>query len=384
MMSPKKIESIQALRGIAALMVLFSHYMFFVTDPAQAAVARFLFLSGGAGVDLFFVIAGFVLVTSTQEANGTLSYAATFAARRLLRIWPAYIAATVLFLLTIRGTPWLADVSNLVQSLRSLLFLPLSPADSPFFGYAVLEVGWTLNYEIYFYAVAALTMLCGRRRWAALFAWIAISVIVVPAAMGVFSLNVKTPYGLPSYLGLMTNSIILDFAAGVLIGLLYQSRLPVPPKRLVYLTVAVGFTLLSVQFFGRVQAGHGIARYGFSCAVIMLGLAWADKGRFRIPVPSSLVWLGGVSYSLYLTHTTVNQVLHTGAHSIGLGAATTGFGMLCLSTLVSIAFAYAFSRVFEIRLTRPLDRRLRSAQHGATIAASRRADLGGQFRPIDQ
>lgn len=382
MASPKKIESIQALRGVAALMVLFSHYMFFVTDPAQAPIARFLFLSGGAGVDLFFVIAGFVLVTSTSEANGTFSYAATFAARRLLRIWPAYIAATVLFVLAIRGMPWLGDASSLAQSLRSLLFLPLSPAHSPFFGYAVLEVGWTLNYEIYFYSVAALTMLCGRWRWAALFAWLAILVIIVPAAMGVFSLNVKTPYGLPAYLGLMTNSIILDFAAGVLIGLLYQSRLPAPPRWLVYLTVALGCTLLSVQFFGRVQAGHGMARYGFSSSIIILGLTWAVKGGFRVPAPRTLVWLGGVSYSLYLTHTTINLLLHKGANLIGLGAITSGFGMLCFSTLISIAFAYAFAQVFEIRVTRRLDRRLRSVQHGEP-RPSTPVELGRLYRPID-
>lgn len=210
--------------------------------------------------------------------------------------------------------------------------------------------------------------------------WVAISVILVPVAMGVFSLNVKTPYGLPAYLGLMTNSIILDLVAGVLIRLLYESGLPSPRKWLIYLTVAIGCTLLSIQFFGRVHAGHGIARYGFSSAIIVLGLAWADKGGFRVPVPSSLAWLGGVSYSLYLTHTTVNQLLHAGANAIGLGAAATGFGMLCFSTLVSIAFAYVFSQVFEIRLAVALDRRLRSAQRHATTPNT----LGGLFRPIDQ
>lgn len=355
-MQQNKIESIQALRGIAALMVLLSHYMFFVTAPGQTEVARFLFLSGGAGVDLFFVIAGFVLVHSTSASDGTAGYALGFVGRRLLRIWPAYIAATLLFIFLVPGPAWFLEPGRLAQLLRSLFFIPLAPTDSPFFGYATLEVGWTLNYEMYFYGVSALLMLFGRFRWPVFALWALATVVIIPLALGVFSLNVKTPYGLPAYLGLITNSIILDFVAGVAIGLLYRSRLPSPPKWAIMAIILAGAALLAIQFWGRIQAGHGIARYGFSSALIILGVVLAHKERIALPVPRSLVWLGGISYSLYLFHTTINSMLHQAAAAMGVQSWTHGFGMLAVSTVVSIVASYGFYRIFEIALPQQISR----------------------------
>ncbi|OZI79931.1 acyltransferase family protein [Bordetella genomosp. 2] len=366
-MQQNKIESIQALRGIAALMVLLSHYMFFVTAPGQAEVARFLFLSGGAGVDLFFVIAGFVLVHSTSASDGTAGYALGFVGRRLLRIWPAYIAATLLFIFLVPGPAWFLEPGRPAQLLRSLFFIPLAPTDSPFFGYATLEVGWTLNYEMYFYGISAVFMLFGRWRWSLFFLWVLATVVALPLYLEVFSLNVKTPYGLSAYVGMLTNSIILDFVAGVAIGLLYHSRIQSPPRWVIAAFIAVGSMFLAIQFWGRVQAGHGMARYGFSSALIILGVALAHKERMNLHVPRPLVWLGGISYSLYLFHTTVNALLHQVAAALGLQAWTMGFSMLIFSTAVSILASYGFYRIFEVALPNKLHRL--SAHRKVRVAA---------------
>src|SRR5690606_34703438 len=117
-----------------------------------------------------------------------------------------------------------------------------------------------------------------------------------------------------------------------------------------------GAALLAIQFWGRIQAGHGIARYGFSSALIILGVVLAHKERIALPVPRSLVWLGGISYSLYLFHTTINSMLHQAAAAMGVQSWTHGFGMLAVSTVVSIVASYGFYRIFEIALPQQISR----------------------------
>src|SRR3954452_6003020 len=100
-MNPAKIESLQALRAIAALSIAILHVLneAIAFDPSGAAARWHDALPWGAGVDLFFVISGFVMVYSSGDLFGQRDGASRFMLRRLIRIVPLYWAATTLFLL---------------------------------------------------------------------------------------------------------------------------------------------------------------------------------------------------------------------------------------------------------------------------------------------
>src|SRR5260370_18583400 len=143
------LVSIQALRVIAALVVCWAHAINAV--PAEVA-AEFPTLYGPFGVDLFFVISGFVMVYSSEGLFGKAGAPIKFFARRLARIVPPYWAATAILV-------WfVVPYASTKAVLGSLFFAPHVPSESP-----LLFVGWTLIFEMFFYAVFAIALLAKRR-----------------------------------------------------------------------------------------------------------------------------------------------------------------------------------------------------------------------------
>ena len=140
--------NVQALRAVAALMVVWVHLqeMF----PDSAFVSRLP--SGYAGVDLFFVISGFIMVASTTSATTT---AGTFIVKRYVRIAPLYYAFTALVVGIALLSPSLlkSSSSDPTDLVRSLAFIPFEK--SPDRVYPTYYLGWSLNYEVFFYLVFA-------------------------------------------------------------------------------------------------------------------------------------------------------------------------------------------------------------------------------------
>lgn len=350
-MTRGKIDSIQCLRGLAAIAVMMSHSLVNITAPGQAEVARFLFLSGGSGVDLFFIISGFILVVSTAKSDGTLAYTGSFLARRMLRIWPAYVAATLLFMWVGYGGGVFLYGPAQERILKSLAFIPLDfSGDAPFFGYAALAVGWTLNYEVYFYLIAAATMLFGRLRWAAMMLWMILTLLIAPAFLSGFTFASSFRQPLTGYANIVTNPIILNFAAGVAIGLAAQHVPASLPRRFLAGLVGAAAVFAVVMLLGRYRTGHGLAFYGMAYVPLVASLAVAAKSGLEIPVPRVLIWLGAISYSIYLVHPMVQYAVPTALNALQLHHLTTGLGMAVSTALLSIGVAHLFYRGFEVWL----------------------------------
>ena len=166
-MAPRQIDTsrlgmVQALRAIAALTVVFGHAQ---TEALSLVAAKagglstFLVDKTGAGVDLFFVISGFVMVHASQRLFGEAGAAKTFLLRRLFRIVPLYWAVTTLFLLAMLATPALlsSDAPTLVEIVKSYLFVPYAKAGAEMMQ-PVYKLGWTLNYEMFFYGLFGLVI----------------------------------------------------------------------------------------------------------------------------------------------------------------------------------------------------------------------------------
>ncbi len=157
---PNHVVSIQFLRFLAAFMVVVHHAQIALVhhDLADDVVSRSARWTdmGAAGVHIFFVISGFIMVLTTEVTARGAGVARAFLARRFVRIYPFYILCCVLYLalFALVGTP------NQLAFPDLMLALALAPGKSA----GIIGPGWTLSYEIYFYACfAAGLLLAGRR-----------------------------------------------------------------------------------------------------------------------------------------------------------------------------------------------------------------------------
>jgi len=297
-----KLDWIQGLRGIAVLLVVLTHGRYFLNGTPSEGLAFELFFPAAMGVDLFFLISGFIMVYTTRHASGVRD-AALFAVKRFARIWPAFAVVTLAWIFLALGRmDFFRDPHNLKALFWTLTFRPVDATKAPFFS-LVFPLGWTLAFEMYFYIVFGLSMLAGRLRWFVLASWALLSLVLLPALYGGPTLDVQQHLGYrSSYMQLVSNPIIYEFLAGVVIGLLYLSpRVRFPNAAVAWQAVvcSVGFVLWwGWSGFGRF---HGPAGWGFALALMLCALALASK-TVTLSMPRWLVWVGTVSYSMYLTH----------------------------------------------------------------------------------
>lgn len=203
MKSAGRIEAIQYLRGIAALVVVFAHVASMQHSLAPSLPVFLPEFNGFWGVDIFFVISGFIIVYITHELVSGGRTAALFLLKRAVRIVPAYWFFT-LFVYLADTRHWFSDQANLTNMamlLKSLFFV------KP--GFPLLFVGWTLTLEMFFYAIFSLVLW----RWNAVVrVWLIVGVFVFLAAVPLW-FNVEN-----RYIKFYTQAVLLEFAAGMLIA----------------------------------------------------------------------------------------------------------------------------------------------------------------------
>lgn len=283
------LVNIQALRALAALMVVVHH----LGDMVEAVgIPRRHLEFGALGVDLFFVISGFIMVFTTDRAPTT---GGRFMLNRIARIVPLYWLMTLLVFAVALAMPSLlrSTVASPLDLLRSLAFIPYMRADGQMM--PVLFLGWSLNYEMFFYAVFAVALAVGRGRHVAL----SVLVIVALVALGwMVHLSGST-------LGFYTNTKMIEFAAGMLLA----RALPhLPGNRAVAaLALAVGclWLMATPWLFTRSVATLNAAG---ACTLIVAAVLCAERAGLVLG-GRGLVLLGDASYSLYLVHPLVTQAV---------------------------------------------------------------------------
>ncbi len=221
-----KLQSIQALRGIAALLVVLVHAAAFeriiISENGlqEQALISGLFLNGYGGVDLFFVISGFIMVWVTQHAAPRPATSAEFLFSRLLRVYPLWWIAACLMLLYALNAQILSTLATgeiTEEPIRySTGYLAKSFLLLPQFEFPVLAVGWTLIHEVYFYVVFAFLLLLPR----AYLPWMLLiwGGIVIAASLAGFA----TPTA-EGFLTLAIHPMTMEFIFGAVAGLLVTS-----------------------------------------------------------------------------------------------------------------------------------------------------------------
>ena len=197
----KKIGIIQALRFFGAIAVYLAHCYYFV------------FQVGGAfAVELFMIISGYITVLATRSEEAKSS----FLQKRLIRIVPLYWLLTFFMFAIIYVYPALSIGSEPVPSqlVRSLFFIPFM--NSRGFDGPILGVGWTLNYEMFFYVIFLAAMLICHRHRALLAAAVCTGLVLLGALV--------RPENF--YLRYYTNSFLLEFVMGIAAYYLLQYLVP--------------------------------------------------------------------------------------------------------------------------------------------------------------
>lgn len=276
------LNSIQTLRALAAWMVVFHHCSQLIySDKLSNPIISAFYLYGSIGVDIFFIISGFVIYISASGKNVTPT---TFAMHRLARIAPAYWLFTLItagFLLFSPHFVLLTQVEPLFL-LKSLFFIP-AQNPSGIGPFPLITMGWTLNLEMAFYAIFLLSLYAPKN-------------FRVPLiALGVFTLCTLVPL-LGGDLAFYENKIVYEFLFGILVAITYQKGWiqSIPSK--------AAFALLFLSIFLIVRYGpvsHKLIKSGLPCALLLISAVALEKYFSRA---AFIAKLGDWSYSTYLCH----------------------------------------------------------------------------------
>jgi peptidoglycan/LPS O-acetylase OafA/YrhL len=339
--SRQQIPPIEGLRGLATLLVFSVHYVTLVKpwlapNTATEPIATALYAIGHAGVDLFFVLSGFLIYGGLMARPAPFT---SYVRRRLRRIYPAFAAV---FLLYVAATWFAPSQSKLpdgaanagVYLAANFLLLPGMVEMEP-----MITVAWSLSFEMFFYLTCPVLIEClFLRRWPA---WGRCALFV--ALAGVLLLLAPV---------LESRTRLAMFLAGML---LVETLRPLPGRLLSAIaTVAVGAALACSYEIETRELGPAAWTAVLFIAFYLLSLAaFQDDGPlWRVFSWTPLRWFGNMSYSFFLLHGLVLNVLFFSLRRIAPPAATWD-GMFWILLVPAFILALLSSAVLFLLVERP-------------------------------
>jgi exopolysaccharide production protein ExoZ len=338
------LMNLNVLRAFAALCVVYYH----TTSEAGLNLPISI---GTRGVDVFFVISGFIITYASARNPDQ------FFLRRLIRIVPFYWAATAVVFAIAVVVPNLFHNTraDFIQLICSLFFIPRETAYAGMF--PTLVLGWSLNYEMYFYLVFALSLLLDKKR-----APIVCSLLIAAIMIAISSVHSASPS-----LNFYARGIVLEFVFGViayyLVRWLEQHRTRLPARRtgipLLVLSMLIACVLLG---FGEYYKGFGLPREISAGvpALMLVASAILIERIYDVSIKNQILYLvGESSYILYLIHPyVVYGILRTvfrNASAFGaLATAALVVMLLVISTVVAVAIHVFFEKPVMAFLRRRL------------------------------
>jgi len=299
-----------------------------------------LFQGGWSGVDYFFVLSGFIMVYVHGSAIGKKNQLKSFLLKRGVRIYPIYwiITLTVLcFFLVIPSFANNKDLS-LGKVFWSLLLLPQN--EQP-----ILDVGWTLIHEIYFYFLFSIAIwLKPKHSVPILSTWLFVTILH-------FCKIVKFPAS-SFVLNLVFGNINLEFVLGCFaayIVIKYNNKLG--KYRWILFGIAnLGYVILGMLVAWRNIEFDRLTTFAMLAAMLIIAASSIDL-KDSPKIPYLLIFLGDASYSIFLTHGPVISVSTKIVQKANLGKYFDGFFAPALLALFSVVFGCIFYSLIEKPLT---------------------------------
>ena len=286
-----ELRTIQAARAIAANLVVFSHLFFVEAKYTASGILPAFTLYGIAGVDLFFVISGFIMVAVAGRDRGPIE----FLWRRATRIYPTYWLVSLMVLATTLIAPTFVNssITTPISLWRSFLLIP----DRTF---PLLAVGWTLVYEMYFYLAFAIFLALRISVFTGLIAWGAL--ILVIAA------TVPDQVASSPVLRVIVSPLTAEFMMGAFVGMLWRRRRV--PGALAAGAVGLAGLIVSIVYIAPMLSlaaspyldSWRVIIFGIPVALIVYALIGLEQLYPSGRPAKLLVALGDWSYATYLIH----------------------------------------------------------------------------------
>tara|TARA_R110001583_G_scaffold83923_1_gene221201 strand:+ start:17987 stop:18952 length:966 start_codon:yes stop_codon:yes gene_type:complete len=311
------INSIQYLRGIAALLVVWYHSTIKATQNDLPNAEVFYF--GQSGVDLFFIISGFIICFVTDKKKFTCF---NFLKGRVSRIIPLYWFFTLIALVAFIMVPHLVNSSGGETLILHSFFL--LPTEQKY----LIQNGWTLSYEFYFYLICTVILFFNLNK-----TWLLLTLITLPIVGQLFDIY------------FFFDKFLIEFAMGVFSYVLY-SRKALLRKHIYFLTCIIsGWLLLTLFDYDTYRT----VKYGLLMWFLFhLGLLINHKLDVDSKIGKLLNEIGNSSYALYLSHTFSLVVLNK-VYLYFFGNNSTIFYLLLL-TSISVVIGYFVFKYIETPL----------------------------------
>lgn len=338
-----QIDSLQALRALAATTVIFDHIPY---------------LHWGAfGVDIFFIVSGFVIchITAIDSSD--------FFLKRVFRIVPLYWLCTFCIAAVALARPGLLGATTYSTSyfLKSLFFIPYRRLDHRLV--PMLFLGWTLQFEMLFYAIFG-TALMFTKKYAR---EAAIAGLIVVALLG------KPFRHLSPIVLFYARDVVIQFACGITCYILWERygttirRIPLVLSAVAAIASYAFFIPFDLRIFNSygpyfVHIPDFLIR-GIPASLIVLAFL---SGEGRIKYPAFVLLIGDASYSLYLLHPYILEMLE---HKLGKLATFSPLNMAITIALVAVCYGCAIAsyRLFEMPSNQFLRRRFLRKKPGTTM-----------------
>jgi peptidoglycan/LPS O-acetylase OafA/YrhL len=298
----KRSQALDVVRGIAIILVLIWHYL-----PRDGGATPGFILSSTrlfwSGVDLFFVLSGFLIGSILLQYADSRNYFSTFYIRRAARILPLYILFFAGFVLLLRYAPEFVDKSykrhlplwSYLTFTQNFLYASQQLLNDPF-----VDVTWSLAVEEQFYIFLSLLV---RNLSKKKLLWATITLIVLAVVLRFFAPNFLVAYLLPFH---RADSLML----GVLLALVWQwdrgkeflyRHVSAFRWSFVLLFLVIAYLTYREAWIGDVFAHFWLAL--FYCNFIVLALTLdGSRGKFSPFKSRVLEWFGLRSYGIYLLH----------------------------------------------------------------------------------
>jgi len=336
-LSMREVIGIQYLRGLAASAVVFNHLSVGFNGPLKTAAA---------GVDVFFVISGFIMWVTTAGKDFTPQ---NFMMRRIIRIVPLYWIVTLATSVAVIWKPNFLSTHhfNTVDLALSFLFLPAEQHGQM---QLIILQGWTLIFEMLFYIVFALGLLMREtlRLW-----------VVSGALTGLVLLQ---PVLQDNFIRFLANPILIEFIAGMILARLWMGNLRLPLWLALALLIA-GLVLFVVADLALPQLPR-VIRWGVPAFMVVTGSVFAERARPLVSIPM-LKLLGNASYSIYLWHVLAIALLQGILLRLGLSRAA----YIAFLTILTIPLSVLLYFLIE----KPMSQRLHSMRR--LLARGQQAQL---------
>ncbi|WP_413732426.1 acyltransferase family protein [Sodalis sp. RH20] len=342
----RKIDSLQYLRALAAVLVVINHLW---PEGKISSTLGFNHI-GGIGVDLFFIISGFIMGHTISEkiVNKKLD-SLNFIKKRITRIYPIYLVITIplLIIYFLKSITSGTEIS-LYMVVGNILLLPSFTNDPNY--KMLIPVAWTLCYEMFFYIIYGISILLSSKKN---------DVILISSILILFTFAFDNIFGFKgarlhwvNFSYMLGDSLLINFIIG---GVLYI--IANKTSRVVFkIQHSVIFAILTLIISMTLLSGAGIGRFftfGIPASIIVFMFIKSDTSKIDMGMNKFLITLGNASYSIYLIHYLFKPLFPILTTTVGISHDIVGI----LLVLAALLTGTIFYRKIEIPLMRMLTKR---------------------------